>query len=124
MLLEANEFDLDAAAAAAEAQGSTDSSQNCMAAFDRDPKIQHAIAEAEREILQDTYPDCHLILGADDSTETRAGRLYLSNERFVGHVGMHLFQFLLFPILAVSFAQANTVFFVSNFRAGWLVTPW
>ena len=89
LLLEANEFDLDAAAAAVEARESIDSSQNCMEAFDRDPELQHAIAKAEQEILQDAYPDYHLILGPDDCTDAREGRLYLSNERFVGHVGMH-----------------------------------
>ena len=90
-LLEANNFDLDATAADAQERGSSVSSQNCMDVFDRDPELQDAIAQAEQEIAQDVYPDFHLILGPDDGNGTDASwRLYLSNERFVGHVGAYL----------------------------------
>ena len=101
MLLEANDFDIDTSAAAAQARGDSASSQNCIGTFDRDPEIQDAIKQAESDILRDVYPDYHLILGPDDRTDDTRGSLYLSNERFVGHVGVHL-PWLLFLLLPLS----------------------
>ena len=85
MLLEANEFDLDQAVAEAEAGGRS-ASQNCAAAFDRDPMIRDMIVQAESEVSANTYPDYHRILAPGEDGEGR-GALFLSNERFVGHVG-------------------------------------
>jgi hypothetical protein len=113
-LLEANMFDLDAAAAAAQVRGSSVSSQNCMDAFDRDPEVQDAIAQAEREIARDVYPDFHLILGPENSTDS-CGRLYLSNERFVGHVGAYL-PGSRASSRCCSFMQANVMFFSALFE--------
>jgi hypothetical protein len=113
-LPEANMFDLDAAAAAAQVRGSSVSSQNCMDAFDRDPEVQDAIAQAEREIARDVYPDFHLILGPENSTDS-CGRLYLSNERFVGHVGAYL-PGSRASSRCCSFMQANVMFFSALFE--------
>lgn len=91
-LLETNGFDVEAAVAVAEVEASApelSASDNCAAVFDQDPDIQDMIAKAETDIVEGVYPDFHEILGPMDSFD-RGGALYLSNERFVGHVGVQL----------------------------------
>ena len=51
-LLEESGFDLEAAAAAAEAGGRS-AAQNCGASFDKDPMIQEMIAQAEQQVRFD-----------------------------------------------------------------------